>query len=326
MVLVAVPMSIGKAPLRGLLGILSFGVGLMITMTAYGAGLTYIGKMAGFDRLQHGLFFVGGTIALVFGLWLMKLLVFELPSVGVPAFVQRSSSWSMPFLTGICLGNWGIGCPDPAFYVLMVYVASVGDISQGALMSAAYAAGRSLPIVGLAVLGLLGINTIPTLMKRREGVERFFGWTLAAIGAFMLSDVLFGMWFDATWVHEAWNWTLSRINANFGEIRATDHFHVHGGPITGFLFFLLVGFLVPGIWLYLKGLARKKVPLAALGLSVALWLFFYLPPALVPDLADRFGRELRPAPVQAPEEVLPDVTHSHSSHGREHDSNGEHQH
>lgn len=306
-------MSIGQAPLRGLLGIVSFGLGLSITLTAYGAGLSYIGKMAGFDALQHGLFFVGGTVALVFGLWLMRLLTFELPSTGVPGVVQRTSPWATPFVTGLLLGNWGIGCPDPVFYVLMVYVASVGDVGQGVLMSAVYAAGRSLPIVGLAVLGLLGINTLPALLRRREGVERFFGWTLAAIGAFMLSDVLLGMWFDATWVHEAWNWTLSRINANFGEIRASDHFHVHGGPVTGFVFFVLAGFVAPGVWLYVKGLAGRRVPASALALALALGLFFYLPPVFDPYLAERFGRELRSAPVRAPAEVRPEAGHGHGN-------------
>ena len=308
-------MSIGKAPLRGLLGILSFGLGLMITLTAYGAGLGYIGKMAGFDQLQHGMFFVGGVIALVFGLWSMRLLTFELPSAGVPAFVQKSAPWSIPFLTGVCLGNWGIGCPDPVFYVLMVHVAGVGDVGQAALMSAVYAAGRSLPIVGLAVLGLLGVNTLPLFLKRRVGIERFFGFTLTAVGAFMLSDVLFGMWFDETWTHEAWNWTLFQINANFGEIHADDHFHLHGGPLTGFLFFVVVGFMLPALWLYAKRLSGRRTPIVACALCVALGLFFYLPPVFVPDLADRFGRELRPAPVYASAAILPDKGHGHGSQG-----------
>ncbi|MBI4241625.1 MAG: hypothetical protein HY613_07900 [Candidatus Rokubacteria bacterium] len=296
----------------------------MITLTVYGAGLSYIGKMAGFDQLQHGMFFVGGSVALVFGLWLMKLLTFELPSAGVPAFVQRGAPWAVPFLTGVFLGNWGIGCPDPVFYVLMAYVASVGDLGQGALMSAVYAAGRSLPIVALAVLGLLGIYTLPALLKRRLGVERFFGWTLTAIAAFMLSDVLFGMWFDETWTHEAWNWALYQINANFGELRAADHFHFHGGPMTGFLFFVFVGFLVPGLGLYLKRLAGKGTPAAAVSISVALGLFFYLPPVIVVDLAERFGRELRAAPVRAPEAVLPDRSHGHGTQAHGGHDQGEH--
>lgn len=314
-------MSVGKAPGRGLLGIVSFGLGLALTLTAYGAALSYIGKIAGFGKLNLTMVLVGGSIAFVFGLWLMKVLTFELPSTGVPAVVQRSSAWSVPFLTGVCLGNWGIGCPDPVFYVLMVYLATVGDVGQGMLMSAVYAAGRSLPIVALSVLGLLGVNTLPALLRRRVAIERFFGWTLAAFGAFVISRYFSG-WYLATWVHEAWNWTLSCINVNFGEIRASDHPHVHGGPIGGFVLFVLLGFVIPALALYVRKLAGRWTPVSAAAVSVALAAVFYLPPVFVPDLTDRFGHALRPAPVWAPDTVLPKRppvptadAHAHGGHG-----------
>ena len=299
MVLVAVPMSMQKSPLQGLMRVVLFALGLSITLTAYGAALAYIGGKVGFIEIQRGLFLLGGTVAYVFGLWMMKLVSLRLPETNVPAWVQRAPGWVTPFATGLALGNWGIGCPDPVFYVLLVYLAGIGDVGQGAAMTAAYAAGRSLPIVGLAVLGLLGINTIPALVKRRALVDRFFGWVMVAMGGFMLSSLLFGMWFEATWVHEGWNWLLHRLNENWGEIRAADHAHVHGGgSIIAPIAFVTVAFLVPGAWLWLKGLARQRVALlSALG-AVLVFLFFFLPTAIDPELPERLGAELRPAPVQ----------------------------
>ncbi|HEV8583401.1 MAG TPA: rhodanese-like domain-containing protein [Methylomirabilota bacterium] len=310
-------MSVGKAPGRALLAIASFGIGLALTLTAYGAALSYVGKIAGFGKLNLTMVLIGGTIAFVFGLWLMKVLTFTLPSTGVPAFVQKSSPWSVPFLTGVCLGNWGIGCPDPVFYVLMVYLATSGDVAHGVLVSAVYAAGRSLPIVALAVLGLLGVNTLPALLRRRDTIERVFGWTLAAFGAWVVSRYFSG-WYLGTWVHEAWNWTLYNLNANFGEIRASDHPHVHGGPIGGFVLFIVLGFLIPGLALYVRKLAGGRAPLTGAAIAAALALFFYLPPALAPDLTERFAAGLRPAPVWAPDALLPKrppaVASAHAGH------------
>ncbi len=314
MVLVAVPMSMQKSPSQGLMHIVLFALGLTITLTVYGAGLAYIGRMVGFTAIQRGLFLLGGTIAYIFGLWMMKLLSFRLPETSVPAWVQRAPRWATPFVTGLAMGNWGIGCPDPVFYVLLIYLAGVGDVAQGAIMTAAYAAGRSLPIVGLAVLGLLGINSLPALLKRRALVDRFFGWTLAAMGGFMLSALLFGMWFETTWVHEGWNWLLHRLNENWGEIRAADHTHMHGGGVIAPLAFLTLAFLVPAAWLWLKGLARWRVPLlSALG-AVLVFLFLFLPTAIDPKLPERLGAALRPAPVQLQHE-----TPDRPGHADEHD-------
>lgn len=316
MVLVAVPMSMQKSPLQGLIRIVMFGLGLSLMLTVYGAALAYIGKIVGFTEIQFALFLIGGIIAYVFGLWMMKLVKLNLPDMGLPTWLQRIPGGSTPFVTGLALGNWGIGCPDPVFYVLLVYLASVGDVVQGAIMTAAYAAGRSLPIVGLAVLGLLGINTLPALVKRRAAVDRFFGWVMAAMGAFMLSSLLFGMWFESTWVHEGWNWLLHRLNENWGEIQAEGHTHVHGGPIISPIIFVTLAFVVPGAWLWLKGLAQPRVPLLSSLGGVLVFLFFFLPTAIDPELPGRLGAELRPAPVKIGSEHL---SPTQPGHADEHD-------
>ena len=316
MVLVAVPMSMQTSPFQGLKRILFFALGLSLTLTAYGAGLAYIGKIVGFAQIQFGLFLIGGTVAFIFGLWMMKLVTLPMAEKGLPAWLNRLPGGSTPFVTGVALGNWGIGCPDPVFYVLLVYLATVGDVWQGAMMTAAYAAGRSLPIVGFAVLGLLGVNAIPALVKRRAIVDRFFGWVLTAIGGFMLSALLFGMWFESTWVHEGWNWLLHRLNENWGEIQAIGHTHVHGGPIIAPIVFVTLAFVVPGVWLWIKGLARLRVLLLSPIGAVLVFAFFFLPTAIDPTLPGRLGAELRPPPIQVGTKPLAADQHSG---GDEHD-------
>jgi len=87
MVLVAVPLSIGKAPLKGLISIALFGLGLTITLTAYGAGLTAIGQIVGFQQIQGWMFTIGGAIALFFGFWMLKLVPLRMPGGWQPARV-----------------------------------------------------------------------------------------------------------------------------------------------------------------------------------------------------------------------------------------------
>ena len=310
-------MSMQKSPLQGLIRIVFFALGLSLTLTAYGAGLAYIGKIVGFAQIQFGLFLIGGTVAYIFGLWMMKLVNLHMAEKGLPVWLNRMPGGGTPFVTGVALGNWGIGCPDPVFYVLLVYLATVGDVWQGTMMTAAYAAGRSLPIVGLAVLGLLGVNAIPALVKRRAIVDRFFGWVLAAIGGFMLSALLFGMWFESTWVHEGWNWLLHRLNENWGEIAAEGHVHVHGGPIIAPIVFVTLAFVVPGVWLWIKGLARLRVALLSPLGAVLVFAFFFLPTAIDPTLPERFGAELRPPPVSIGSKHLPST---HSNHVDAHEN------
>jgi len=294
MVLVAVPLSIGKAPLKGLISIALFGLGLTITLTAYGAGLTAIGQIVGFQQIQGWMFTIGGAIALFFGFWMLKLVPLRMPGGGsLPGFLQRGGTYGTPFGTGLVLGNWGIGCPDPVFYVLLTVLATTGDVAQGALLTAAYATGRALPIVGLGTLGILGINTIPALARKRAGVESFFGFGLVLLGAFMLVAVRWEMWFEGTWVHNAWNVLMNRANPNWGELAGAFHLHTHGSGILPHLGFLALGIGIPVIWLFLR--RRIGVRGVAIGLvsAAAIFTFFFVPRFINPDLPDQLDAMLR---------------------------------
>lgn len=230
-----------------------FGLGLGITMTLWGTLLGGFGQAVGLDAVSQYLFLVGSAFAFVFGLWMVKVVNIPIPESGLPAFVQKGGSMGTPFLMGLLLGNWGVGCPDPVFWVLVTYILGSGDFAQGALLTGVYSVGRSLPIIGLGIVAILGVNLVPALIKRRTKVDRFFGLALIAIAGFLVSNVIAGDWFEQSWTHIAWNWTLHAVNSNIGELRGVFHSHPTSS-FTEYGFILWMGVIALGVAIaYSKG-------------------------------------------------------------------------
>lgn len=219
---VIVPLTMGKDPKKGLFMALFFTLGLTITLSFYGVFIAAVGRTFGLtsDAEVYAVL-LGGIAAFVFGLSEIGLLNFKLPSYSgkFPDFIQRQKDYMKTFLLGLLLGNAGVGCPNPAFYVLLGYIALTADLFNGWFLGFVHGMGRSVPLIFLAILGTLGVNALSGIVKHKEGVEKAMGWALVIIGAYLLTFGLFGHdWFIASGVHSAWEQFVVNIGGErFGE-------------------------------------------------------------------------------------------------------------
>jgi cytochrome c-type biogenesis protein len=261
MAFVIVPLTLGKNPKKGFLMALSFGLGLSITLSFYGVFIAFLGQFIGLTKATQGMLILGGGAAFIFGLSEIGLLKFRLPAYSgkFPDFIQRRGDYIKTFLLGLFLGNAGVGCPNPAFYVLMGYIATVGDLFNGWFLGFVHGLGRAVPLIFLAILGILGINATSKVAGKQDVIERYMGWVLIVIGAFILTFGLFGHdWFILSGIHTGWEQIIYTIGGeNFTEnILRHEHKLIAGQEFLkyGNLFFLgLVALIMLLFW-------KKKKP------------------------------------------------------------------
>ncbi len=214
LVFVIVPLSMGERYRKGLSMAILFSLGLIITLSLYGVAVAVAGQAFALPTVIQALYLIAGTLAWIFGLSELKLIRFTLPSYGkIPGFVQKRRDYSKALLLGLFLGNAGLGCPNPATYVILTHIAGVGNILQGILLQFVNGLGRAVPLVALSILGILGVNAVGGIVKRRKTINKATGWGLVGIGAIILVWGAFGhYWFLNTPLHSAWD----NLFASFG--------------------------------------------------------------------------------------------------------------
>ncbi|MFY9299593.1 MAG: cytochrome c biogenesis protein CcdA [Candidatus Nitrosotenuis sp.] len=259
LVFIIVPLSMGHGYKKGLTLALLFGAGLTITIAAYGAGVAILGETASLDQVSTIMFLVAGMAAFVFGLSQLKLVSLKLPSYsGTPRFIQKRNDYSKSFFMGLLLGNAGVGCPNPLFYWLLIYIAGTGSIEIGASLGLVHGVGRAIPLIFISVLAILGISVTKGLTTKRENIERATGWMLIVIGAFLIINGLPAghEWYEETFVHRGWN-SLVKLTSIPTEFMMEEHGHEGDAKIPmDYVPIVLLGLIVaPIIW---YGLHRKK--------------------------------------------------------------------
>lgn len=220
LVFIIVPMSMGKGYKKGFLMALLFGIGLAITLTFYGVFVASVGAYIGMNQAVRVMFGLAGGAAFVFGLSELKLMKYIVPgfSFGAPKFIRERGDYLKSFLMGLFLGNAGVGCPNPAFYVLLAYIATVGSVTTGGVLGLVHGLGRATPLIFLSILAILGINATNFIVKKKESIERGMGWALVIIGAFILQYGLFGMaWWEESAFHKGWNLVLEKYLPQIAE-------------------------------------------------------------------------------------------------------------
>lgn len=276
---IIVPMTMGKSPKKGLLMAILFGLGIAVTLSLYGIFMAFVGQYLGLDKATRVMFTIGGTAALLFGLFELKLLNFSIPgfSGAIPSFIQHRGEYVRVFLMGLFLGNAGVGCPNPAFYVLLGYIAMVGDVGTGWLLGFVHGLGRATPLIFLAILGMLGVNATGFLTTKKQVIDKLMGWGLVAVGAFILTYGVFGMpWWEDSIPHASWNQAIFSLSPALAE--APNHPVAQGlfvGPFwAGWVLFSgLVGLIV--IWANAKKIVSKtKAVLVIVVLLIIVLLAF----------------------------------------------------
>lgn len=208
LVFIIIPLALSRKIGKGLTMALLFGAGLTLTFTLYGMALGWLGGFVELYRIIGWMLIFGGVAALIFGISELDLVKFKLPfkQTILPASLQGKNDYVRSFFLGFFLGNAGVGCPNPAFYVLFGYVATVGVPTVGASLGALHGLGRIVPLLFLVMLALLGINATDKLPLYQDKVKRWVAWALVGLGAFIFNYGLFGMaWFEDSIIHQSWN-------------------------------------------------------------------------------------------------------------------------
>lgn len=142
------------------------------------------------------MYVLAGIAAMLFGLSELKLIKFELPAyTRIPKFIDERSEYLKVFFLGLFLGNAGVGCPNPITYVLLIYIAGTGNSWDGFWLMGMNGIGRALPLVFLSVLGILSVNALPGLLKRKEAVDRLIGWALVMRASFIVLTLGIVLWY-----------------------------------------------------------------------------------------------------------------------------------
>jgi cytochrome c-type biogenesis protein len=256
LVFIIIPLSMGKGGKKGLTMALLFGAGLTITISLYGVGIGILGQSADLDDISSYMFLIAGVAAFIFGLSQLKLFELKLPTYsGTPKFIQNRGDYSKSFFMGLLLGNAGVGCPNPMFYWLLIYVASTGSIEIGASLGAVHGVGRAIPLILLSVLAIIGVNYTRGITVNRENIEKLTGWLLIIIGAFLIINGIPGghEWYESTIIHTGWN-NLVSITLIPPEFHVGSHEHEYQNKISSelvpVLFMLLI--LFPIVWYFTK--------------------------------------------------------------------------
>jgi cytochrome c-type biogenesis protein len=225
LVFVIVPLSMERGYKKGLVMALLFGLGLTVTITVYGVVIALVGDYFGLDHFSRVMFFIAGLVAYVFGLTQLRLLGLDLPELPMPQFVQKQRDYSKSFTMGLLLGNAGVGCPNPAFYVMLLYIATKASVVSGGWLGFVHGLGRATPLLFLSILAILGVNATKWVAEKKESVDRIMGWGLILVGVFTFTIGLFGMyWWETSFLHTGWNNLVEEISPRLAETGAAAEF------------------------------------------------------------------------------------------------------
>ncbi|MBI2024649.1 MAG: cytochrome C biogenesis protein [Candidatus Harrisonbacteria bacterium] len=262
LVFVIIPLAMRQSPVKGLTMAILFGLGLAITLSIYGAAVAWFGQYIGMNTLIRFMFGIAGAMAFVFGLSELRLLTVRLPFMAkvLPTSLQKSGDYSKSFFMGLFLGNAGVGCPNPAFYVLLTYIATVGNVGDGITLGVIHGLGRATPLIFLTILAILGINTIDWVSRQQEKIDRAMGWGLVGIGAYLFQYLPFKMafWEDSIF-HVAWNNLLTKTLPSIAESAEIEELlNIQGGTAT-ILPWVLIGLMVGAVIIWDAFVQRKKL-------------------------------------------------------------------
>ena len=235
---VIVPLAMGKDPKKGFFMALFFGLGLSITLSLYGLFIAFVGNAIGLDQAASSagvvskiLFIIGGLSAFIFGLSELEIIKFKMPtySGAYPAFIQKQGDYLKALFLGLFLGNAGVGCPNPLFYVLLGDIAVVGSLTNGWWLGFIHGVGRATPLIFLAILGILGVNAVGSIASKSAAVKKISGTVLVVLGAFIFISGTSHQWYEGTILHRGWNQAVEFVvGDNISE--KSEHEEAPGTP------------------------------------------------------------------------------------------------
>jgi FtsP/CotA-like multicopper oxidase with cupredoxin domain/cytochrome c biogenesis protein CcdA len=222
---VIVPLVMKKGLLKGIGIAVAFGLGITLTLGMYGVLASLVGQVAlgtleaPLETVKNWVYFIAGIFALLFALGEIGLIKVRMPSYtgAAPAFIQKRGDYVKALLLGLFLGNIGVGCPHPATPLILIEIASSGNILYGWSLFLVHAIGRVLPLLFLAFLALVGVNGLSWLVSKKDKIEQATGWAMVFVAGFILTLGLFTHdWYVNSGIH-TWFESITQ-EARFTEI------------------------------------------------------------------------------------------------------------
>lgn len=203
--LVVVPIATKDGMLRGVSAVLSFGLGIMVTLSFYGVLISLVGRIGlSFLHLRtedilYWMYFFSGIFVYILALSEIGVLrsVFRPYAGVVREDVLRVRPLLELFFLGIFLGNIGVGGIHSGVPLLLLDASAHGNVFHGWSLFFVNAIGRIFPLLFLVVLSVRGIPALEWLVSRREVIRRSSGWFMLVIAVFFTTLGFFG--YDWLW-------------------------------------------------------------------------------------------------------------------------------
>ena len=154
---------------------LPFVAGNAVTLAVAGVAASVLGNSA--LRIFNGYQldrWIPGVVGLLMGLQLVGLLQLKMPSMPIFRWAQRPGTGWRSFALGLPFGLVVTPCTIPIFFAIVTFVAFQASVLHGALLMVAYALGRGVILLAVAVsvglLKALNIGRTALYIERISGV------------------------------------------------------------------------------------------------------------------------------------------------------------
>ena len=173
--------------LRGI----AFLLGGIISMAAIGALFGYASELIN-DSFGNYWKIAAGLIAILFGLYSMNLLPFNLPGLSIKTNQTRQGIFSA-ILFGFAIGGLSTAlnsCCNPVFPVILAASFVKGSALWGLMMLSAFACGYGLPLAAAIVGFGLGLGKISKTLSIVGTIVTYIGGiTLLVLGFYLLITI-----------------------------------------------------------------------------------------------------------------------------------------
>ncbi|TRZ76818.1 MAG: hypothetical protein D4R97_00255 [Bacteroidetes bacterium] len=173
--------------LRGI----AFLFGGIISMAAIGALFGYASELIS-ESFGNYWKVAAGLIAILFGLYSMKLLPFNLPALSIKTNQTRQGIFSA-ILFGLAIGGLSTAlnsCCNPIFPVILAASFVKGSALWGLMMLTAFASGYGLPLAAAIVGFGLGLGKISKTLSVVGTIVTYIGGiTLLVLGFYLLITI-----------------------------------------------------------------------------------------------------------------------------------------
>jgi cytochrome c-type biogenesis protein len=178
-----------KSRRTALIHSLLFILGFTLIFLALGAVATGFGRMLLANRFW--LSRIGGTLVIVFGLYLLGVL-----NIGFLAQERRVHLHDKPLgylgtvVVGIAFGAGWSPCIGPILGAILTYTASQADLSRGLLLLLAYSMGLAIPFLAAALAVERFLAIFAKMRSQMVWVQRIAGVLLIFVGVLMVTNYL----------------------------------------------------------------------------------------------------------------------------------------